>query len=100
MIRKYHKHSLQTTTLQREEELQNIYSNKTSEMTIKAKQPDLSYSSGRLQNWKGHTVIHTKTKQHSTPKQWEVHKTIVQQQNQRLTMDSILSYRRGDAFYW
>ena len=45
-----HNHKLQASPRHREEELHDIYSNKTSKKTIKAKEPALSSSSIWLQN--------------------------------------------------
>ena len=57
----------------------------------------LSSSARCLQSKKGHNVIRTKTQTLAlTPQQWEVHKTInQQQQNHRLRTDSSLSYGGG-----
>ena len=69
MISQYHNHKLQTNPWHREEELLDIYRNKTSKKTIKANQPALFSSSRWLQNYKRtkRNAYQNKTKTNTDP---------------------------------
>ena len=71
MIRKYHDHKPQTNPRHCEEELQDIYSNKTISSLFLVKMI------AKLERTQSNA--HQNKDKHRTPKQWEVYNTINQQ---------------------
>ena len=106
MFRKYHNYTLQTNPLPREGEPQNINSNKAAGIQLKqSNQLSLSRQDD-CETIRARIIAYQNKNQTQNPhKQWEVHKTINQQQNHRLRTDSSLSHWGGGggglhSFYW
>ena len=97
LIRKYYNHTPQTNPQHREEESQNIYSNKTSVRQQKQRnQLSLSLQDDRKTR-QDTKLCTTKQRQTQNPhNQWEAHQTADQQeQNHRLSTETSLSHRGG-----